>query len=99
MKEYILLIDTHDSKGLVYNVSKILFANNLNIETNAEFVDKDTNKFFMRTVISGDVNPNLLLKELNEALPKDSTIKLNQKSKRYCYFSNKRVSCIRRFTY
>ncbi|AXH12230.1 formyltetrahydrofolate deformylase [Halarcobacter bivalviorum] len=82
MKEYILLIDTHDSKGLVYNVSKILFANNLNIETNAEFVDKDTNKFFMRTVISGDVNPNLLLKELNEALPKDSTIKLNQKSKK-----------------
>lgn len=82
MKDYILLINTHDSKGLVYNVSKILFANNLNIETNAEFVDKDTNKFFMRTVISGDVNRNLLLKELTEALPENSIIKLNQKSKK-----------------
>ena len=82
MKEYILLIDTHDSKGLVYNVSKILFANNLNIETNAEYVDKDTNKFFMRTVISGNVNCDLLLKELNEALPENSTIKLNEKSKK-----------------
>ncbi|NVJ52589.1 MAG: formyltetrahydrofolate deformylase [Campylobacteraceae bacterium] len=82
MKDYILLINTHDSKGLVYNVSKILFANNLNIETNAEYVDKDTNKFFMRTVISGEVNRDLLLKELNEALPENSTIKLNKKSKK-----------------
>ncbi|WP_417333651.1 formyltetrahydrofolate deformylase [Halarcobacter sp.] len=82
MKDYILLINTHDSKGLVYNVSKILFANNLNIETNAEYVDKDTNKFFMRTVISGDVNRDLLLKELTEALPENSIIKLNQKSKK-----------------
>lgn len=82
MKDYILLINTHDSKGLVYNVSKILFANNLNIETNAEYVDKETNKFFMRTVISGNVNRDLLLKELKEALPENSIIKLNQKSKK-----------------
>ena len=81
MKDYILLINTHDSKGLVYNVSKILFANNLNIETNAEYVDKDTNKFFMRTVISGVINRDLLLKELNEALP-EADIKLNKKSKK-----------------
>ncbi|QKF82181.1 formyltetrahydrofolate deformylase [Halarcobacter ebronensis] len=82
MKEYILLIDTIDAKGLVYNISKILFANHLNIEQNAEFVDKDTNKFFMRTVISGEVNVEILLKELKEVLPKESTIKLNLKSKK-----------------
>jgi formyltetrahydrofolate deformylase len=72
MKEYILLINTSDSKGLVYNVSKVLFANNLNIEHNAEFVDAETNKFFMRTVISGNVNAKILLKELTEVLPKES---------------------------
>ncbi len=82
MKEYILLIDTVDAKGLVYNVSKVLFANHLNIEQNAEYVDKDSNKFFMRSVISGDVNPNMLLKELKEVLPENSTIKLNKKSKK-----------------
>ena len=75
MKEYILLIDTFDAKGLVYNVSKVLFANNLNIEQNAEYVDKETNKFFMRTVISGELNENILLKELTEVLPKESTLK------------------------
>lgn len=82
MKEYILLIDTTDAKGLVYNVSKILFANNLNIEQNSEYVDEDTKKFFMRTVISGEVNSNLLLKELQEALPSDSTIKLTTNAKK-----------------
>jgi formyltetrahydrofolate deformylase len=82
MKEYILLIDTTDAKGLVYNVSKILFANNLNIEQNSEFVDEETKKFFMRSVISGNVNKDLLLKELTEVLPKDSTIRLNTNQKK-----------------
>jgi formyltetrahydrofolate deformylase len=82
MKEYILLINTSDSKGLVYNVSKVLFANNLNIEQNAEYVDAETNKFFMRTVISGDVNSKILLKELIEVLPKESQVKLREKSKK-----------------
>ena len=82
MEEFILLIDTEDAKGLVYNVSKVLFANNLNIEQNAEYVDKDTNKFFMRTVISGNVSRNILLKELKEVLPKNAEIKLNKKAKK-----------------
>lgn len=82
MKEYILLINTSDSKGLVYNVSKVLFANNLNIEQNAEYVDAESNKFFMRTVISGDVNAKILLKELTEVLPKESEIKLRAKAKK-----------------
>ncbi|MGM0520149.1 MAG: formyltetrahydrofolate deformylase [Campylobacterota bacterium] len=82
MEEYILLIDTSDSKGLVYNISKILFANNLNIEQNAEYVDPQTKKFFMRTVISGNVFKDILLKELKEVLPKDAHIRLNKKAKK-----------------
>jgi formyltetrahydrofolate deformylase len=82
MKEYILLINTSDSKGLVYNVSKVLFANNLNIEQNAEYVDAQTKKFFMRTVITGDVNSKILLKELTEVLPKESQVKLREKAKK-----------------
>jgi len=96
MEEYILLIDTEDSKGLVYNISKVLFANNLNIEQNAEYVDPETKKFFMRSIISGKVSKNILLKELTEVLPAGASIKLNKKEeKRCCYFSNKRVSRFR----
>jgi formyltetrahydrofolate deformylase len=82
MKEYRLLIDTIDEKGLVYNISKVLFANNLNIEQNAEYVDVDSNKFFMRSLISGNINKNLLLKELKEVLPKNSAITLNTTAKK-----------------
>ena len=82
MEEYILLIDTEDSKGLVYNISKVLFANNLNIEQNAEYVDPETKKFFMRSIISGKVSKNILLKELTEVLPAGASIKLNKKEKK-----------------
>lgn len=82
MDKYILLIDTEDAKGLVYNISKVLFANNLNIEQNAEYVDSETNKFFMRTIISGNVSKNILLKELKEVLPQNAEIKLNKKTKK-----------------
>ena len=82
MEEYILLIDTEDAKGLVYNISKVLFANNLNIELNTEYVDKDTNKFFMRTIISGKISQNILLKELKEVLPQNAEIKLSKKIKK-----------------
>ncbi len=82
MQEYILLIDTVDAKGLVYNISKVLYANNLNIEQNAEYVDGESHKFFMRSLISGNVNKNLLLKELTEVLPKNATITLNTDAKK-----------------
>ncbi|MAD41073.1 MAG: formyltetrahydrofolate deformylase [Arcobacter sp.] len=82
MEEYTLLIDTEDAKGLVYNISKVLFANNLNIEQNAEYVDSETNKFFMRTIISGKISQNILLKELKEVLPQNAEIKLNKKAKK-----------------
>ncbi len=82
MEDYILLIDTEDAKGLVYNISKVLFANNLNIEQNSEYVDKNTNKFFMRTLISGKISKNILLKELNEVLPENAVIRLNKKAKK-----------------
>ena len=82
MEEYTLLIDTEDAKGLVYNISKVLFANNLNIEQNAEYVDSETDKFFMRTIISGKISQNILLKELKEVLPQNAEIKLNKKAKK-----------------
>jgi len=82
MEEYTLLIDTEDAKGLVYNISKVLFANNLNIEQNAEYVDSETNKFFMRTIISGKISRNILLKELKEVLPQNAEIRLNKKAKK-----------------
>jgi len=80
--EYRLLIDTSDAKGLVYEISKVLYEHNLNIENNAEFVDKEEDKFFMRTVVSGDVNKDKLLEDIKTILPKDAQVKLNSVAKK-----------------
>lgn len=82
MEQYILLIATNDAKGLIYNISKVLFANHLNIDQNSEYVDPKTKNFFMRSLISGDINKNILEKELKEVLPEGSLIKLSKKTKK-----------------
>ena len=76
MSQYRVLIDANDEKGLVYKVSTVFFNFNLNILSNSEFVDKENNKFFMRSVVDGDIN----LKDLNDALvdvlPKNTSIEV-----------------------
>ena len=82
MKNYRILIDTCDQKGLVYKVSKLFFEHDLNIISNNEFVDKQNNKFFMRSVVSGDVNPPELNQRLLEVLGKDANIRVVDSSKK-----------------
>ena len=82
MDEYILKISTKDEKGLIYNISKVLFANNLNIDQTAEYVDEETNEFFMRSLISGKVMETILQKELKEVLPNGAKITLNKNTKK-----------------
>ncbi|MCK5293785.1 MAG: formyltetrahydrofolate deformylase [Arcobacteraceae bacterium] len=80
--EYRLLIDTTDEIGLVYKISQVLFNHNLNIENNAEYVDKEENKFFMRTVITGDFDNEKLLNDIKKILPLNATIKLTPNGKK-----------------
>ncbi len=76
MNKYILLIDSNDEKGLVFNVTKILFENDLNIEKNNEFVDKENNKFFMRTEFSGLINSDEIKEKIQMVLPDNANIRL-----------------------
>ena len=76
MKIYRVLIDSKDEKGLVYRISKVFFENDLNIEKNDEFVDEENNKFFMRSVVKGKIERDLLQKKLQEALPAHANIKV-----------------------
>jgi len=74
MKEYRVLIDCSDEKGLVYKISSIFFRFNLNILSNSEFVDSETNLFFMRSVVSGFIDDNDLEKELRAVLPGSANV-------------------------
>ncbi len=82
MSQYIVLIDANDEKGLVYKVSTVFYNNNLNIISNSEFVDRDNNKFFMRSVVEGDINSNDLSNAIENILPKSSSIKVVEPKKK-----------------
>ena len=71
-----VLIDCHDAKGLVYKISKIFYDRELNIDSNREFVDKEKEKFFMRTVVSGNFDRDELYNALEEVTPKDAQLKV-----------------------
>ncbi len=70
-EQYRILIQCNDEKGLVYKVSSIFYHRNLNILSNNEFVDKTHNKFFMRSVVSGEADMEALKNELIAVLPDD----------------------------
>jgi formyltetrahydrofolate deformylase len=71
-----VLIDCPDEKGLVYKISKLFYDHELNIDSNREFVDKENNRFFMRTVVSGKFDIDSLYKELQTIAPSSASIKV-----------------------
>ena len=75
-EHYRILIDCTDEKGLVYKVSSIFFHRNLNIISNNEFVDKAHNKFFMRSVVAGEISPDDLKNELRAVLPLNARLEV-----------------------
>ncbi|MEA1893138.1 MAG: formyltetrahydrofolate deformylase [Campylobacterota bacterium] len=76
MSQYRVLVDADDDKGLVYKVSTVFYTNGLNILSNSEFVDKENNKFFMRSVVEGDIDLNDLKNKLIDILPLSANIKV-----------------------
>jgi len=71
-----VLIDCKDAKGLVYRISKVFYDRDLNIDSNREFVDKEKNKFFMRTVVRGSLDVDELESALREIAPINARLKV-----------------------
>ena len=76
MSQYRVLIDANDEKGLVHKVSSVFYNYDLNILSNSEFVDKDNNKFFMRSVVDGVINYGEFKKSIEDILPANSSVKV-----------------------
>jgi len=79
---FTLLIDCSDQKGLIYNITAVLFNHGLNIIRNDEYVSGEVEHFFMRSELSGKVNTLQILQELKEKLPSDAKIFLTKKEKK-----------------
>jgi len=78
----ILMIDCEDRKGLIYNITAVIYNHGLNILKNDEFVDKEKNLFYMRTEISGEINHEYLIKSLKLVLGDEVNIRLSYKRKK-----------------
>jgi len=90
-----VLIDCKDAKGLVYNISKVFYDLDLNIDHNREFVDKDNSKFFMRTVVTGKFNTEELFKSLKSITPQDAKIKIIEpKRKKIVIMATRESHCL-----
>jgi len=82
VNQYRVLIDANDEKGLVHKVSTVFYNFNLNILSNSEFVDKEKNKFFMRSVVDGEVNLDELYQALKKTLPIETVINVIEPKKK-----------------
>jgi len=91
----ILRIDCNDQKGLIYNISRILYDHNLNIVSNQEFVDAGDHHFFMRTVYEDSGNTDGLMEELKRVLPEGAGIRLaSSKKKPVVVMATKEPHCL-----
>jgi formyltetrahydrofolate deformylase len=95
MEKYILLVDCKDEKGLIHKITGILYNQGLNIISNSEFVEEESNHFFMRSEFTGEINSNAIISPLRELLPSISHIELiKHKKKNLVVFATKEHHCL-----
>lgn len=82
MPDRILLIDCPDEKGLIYNITKVIYNHNLNVVSNQEFVEPDAGMFFMRTVVEGNGWSDSIEEDLNNVLPEKANLRVATMKKR-----------------
>lgn len=95
MPNQIVLIDCPDAKGLVYNITKVIYNLGLNIISNHEYVDSNSGYFFMRTVLEGSHPENEFGKKLREVLPDEANIRLSAlRKKSVVILATKETHCL-----
>jgi formyltetrahydrofolate deformylase len=78
----LLLVDCPDRRGLIHQITGLLAGAGANIVTNAEFVDRDTGRFFMRTEFAGGEPGHTLVEALRTGLPSPANVRLGSAGSR-----------------
>ena len=82
MPRQVLLIECPDRKGLVHEITGVLYCHGMNVTGNAEFVDRINNRFFMRTEFEGALDQRPEVAELRALLPEGHRVRLAECRKR-----------------
>jgi len=95
MQNYILLVDCSDEKGLIYKITGVLYESGLNIINNSEFVEEESDHFFMRSEFTGEVNEHNIITQLRNVLPDNANIDLiKQRKKKIIVFVTREHHCL-----
>lgn len=78
----VLKIQTPDKKGLIAEITRVIFDFNLNILTNDEFVDTENNLFFMRSEILGECKIDILKNEILKLLSSEAKVEIFEVKRR-----------------
>ncbi|MCU0417068.1 MAG: formyltetrahydrofolate deformylase [Cytophagaceae bacterium] len=90
-----IIIDCADAKGLIYKITGVIAHLQLNITANREFVEKEKNRFYMRTCVDGDIQIDVLEAALKNVLPEDHTLILHTgRLKRLVVMVTKEEHCL-----
>ncbi len=93
--EYILKVACNDEKGLILRVSEVVFKFGLNYVDTNEFVDHENARFFMRAVVTGEVDEAQLKNTLSAFLPSGAEIFFEAKrKKRVLVLATKESHCV-----
>ncbi|WP_028833943.1 MULTISPECIES: formyltetrahydrofolate deformylase [unclassified Pseudoalteromonas] len=91
---YILTTQCADDIGLIAKITGLCHRHNLNIIRNNEFVDKDAQRFFMRTELTGELHTEFLA-QLREVLPAGAKVALHGEEKtKVVLLATKEAHCL-----
>jgi formyltetrahydrofolate deformylase len=74
--EHILLVDCPDRPGLVHAITGVLFRAGANVTSNHEFVDAETQRFFMRTACRGPLDGEAVRSAILAILPTGASVQM-----------------------
>lgn len=95
MSAQVLLVECDDRRGLVHAITGVLLRHNLNVVGNQEFVERDADRFFMRTEFDGPVEAGRLEAEVRQVLPPQAIVRLSDlKPKRVVVLASKEHHCL-----
>jgi formyltetrahydrofolate deformylase len=91
----VLLVECADRPGLVHAITGVLYRHGVNVVGNQEFVDRPTQRFFMRTEFDGEVDAAALVGAVRAALPADAAVRLSRlEPKRVVVLASREHHCL-----
>jgi formyltetrahydrofolate deformylase len=83
MERYIIWIDCTDETGLIHKITGVFYHNHLNVITNHEYVQEESNRFFTRSEVEGTLEDTQRIQNgLLGILPSDAQIRITKKEKK-----------------